>query len=136
MYTMKEACELSQMSYETLKFYCNEGLVPDVKRNKNNHRVFSQNNIEWLNNLNCLRDCGMTLHEMRDYISLALEGESSIPTRQQVLDVKRAQLEVQIAKLQSSLEYIDNKQKFYQDVLNGSTDYFSLLTLDEEDQDK
>lgn len=37
MYTMKQACELTKLSYETLKFYCNEGLVPNVKRDKNNH---------------------------------------------------------------------------------------------------
>lgn len=25
MYSMKEACELTDMTYENLKFYCNEG---------------------------------------------------------------------------------------------------------------
>lgn len=34
MYSMKEACALTNMTYENLKFYCNEGLVPNVKRNK------------------------------------------------------------------------------------------------------
>ena len=34
MYSMKEACELTDMTYENLKFYCNEGLVPNVKRDK------------------------------------------------------------------------------------------------------
>ena len=38
MYTMKQACEACGMSYETLKFYCNEGLVPNVKRSANNYR--------------------------------------------------------------------------------------------------
>lgn len=36
MYSMKEACELTDMTYENLKFYCNEGLVPNVKRDKRN----------------------------------------------------------------------------------------------------
>ena len=35
MYTMKEACKLTNLSYETLKYYCNEGLVPNIKRDKN-----------------------------------------------------------------------------------------------------
>lgn len=34
MYSMKEACKLTDMTYENLKFYCNEGLVPNVKRIK------------------------------------------------------------------------------------------------------
>ena len=52
MYTMKQACELTKLSYETLKFYCNEGLVPNVKRDKNNHRIFDDRDIAWINSLN------------------------------------------------------------------------------------
>ena len=40
MYSMKEACVQTGMSYETLKFYCKEGLVPNVKRDSHNYRVF------------------------------------------------------------------------------------------------
>ena len=32
LYPMKEACEQTGLAYETLKFYCNIGLVPGVKR--------------------------------------------------------------------------------------------------------
>lgn len=32
MYSMKEVCNATGMKYETLKYYCNEGLVPNVKR--------------------------------------------------------------------------------------------------------
>ena len=39
MYSMKQACEVTNLTYETLKYYCNEGLVPNVKRDKNNHRI-------------------------------------------------------------------------------------------------
>ena len=56
MYTMKQACELTKLSYETLKFYCNEGLVPNVKRDKNNHRIFDDRDIAWINSLNCLNE--------------------------------------------------------------------------------
>ena len=51
MYSMKEACEKTGMSYENLKFYCNEGLVPNVKRDRNNYRVFSDNDIRWIQSL-------------------------------------------------------------------------------------
>ena len=41
MYTMKEACAKTGLSYETLKFYCNQGPVPNVKRDSQNRRIFS-----------------------------------------------------------------------------------------------
>ena len=40
MYTMMQVCRELDMTYQTLKFYCNEGLVPNVKRDHNNRRVF------------------------------------------------------------------------------------------------
>ena len=48
---MKQTCEKTGLSYDTLKFYCNEGLVPNVKRDKNNYRVFSDKDIEWIKSL-------------------------------------------------------------------------------------
>ena len=36
MYTMMQVCRELDLTYQTLKFYCNEGLVPNVKRAKNN----------------------------------------------------------------------------------------------------
>ena len=46
MYTMKQACKKAGMTYETLKFYCNEGLVPNVKRDKNNYRLFDDADMD------------------------------------------------------------------------------------------
>ena len=48
MYSMKEACKLTDMTYENLKFYCNEGLVSNVKREKRNYWVFDDHHIKWI----------------------------------------------------------------------------------------
>ena len=81
MYSMKEACIQTGMSYETLKFYCKEGLVPNVKRDSHNYRVFDDRDIKWIQSLGCLKRCGMTLAEMKEYLAYCLEGPSSIPER-------------------------------------------------------
>ena len=67
MYSMKEACTLTNMTYENLKFYCNEGLVPNVKRDRRNYRVFDEHDIKWIQSLNCLKSCGMSIAEMKQY---------------------------------------------------------------------
>ena len=66
MYTMMEVCRMTQMNYEALKFYCNQGLVPNVKRDKNNRRVFDAHDIAWIKDLVCLKKCGMSIQEMKD----------------------------------------------------------------------
>ncbi|MGN0151134.1 MAG: MerR family transcriptional regulator [Wujia sp.] len=127
MYTMKQACKKTGLAYETLKFYCNQGLVPNVKRDKNNHRVFDDKDIAWINSLHCLKNCGMSISEMQQYINLCLAGETSIPERKRILEVKRNDLLKQMKTLQDSIDYIDWKQRFYDDVLSGKTEYFSNL---------
>lgn len=129
-YSMKEACTLTGMSYENLKFYCNEGLVPNVKRNSRNYRIFSEHDIKWIQGLNCLRGCGMTIAEMKEYLALCLEGASSIPARKEILSHKKEALLQSIEDIQKSIDYIDWKQNFYDDVLSGKTKYYSNLIQD------
>ena len=131
MYSMKETCEKTGLSYETLKFYCNQGLVPNVKRDKNNHRIFDDRDLAWIQSLNCLKNCDMSISEMKEYIALCLVGESSIPERKEILRIKKDSLLEQMKLLQEAVDYIDWKQEFYNDVLSGKRPYFSnLINID------
>ncbi|MGN0046982.1 MAG: MerR family transcriptional regulator, partial [Eggerthellaceae bacterium] len=96
LYTMTQVCNELGMSYQTLKFYCNQGLVPNVKRDDRNRRVFSARDVEWVRGLTCLKRCGMSIEEMREYLQLCLQGESSIPQRKVMLAEKRERLEEQL----------------------------------------
>lgn len=127
MYSMKETCERVGMTYETLKYYCNEGLIPNVKRDKNNYRIFDDNNIVWIKSLSCLKKCNMSIEEMKQYLALCLKGESTIPERQVIIAEKKNQLLQEMSDLQESLDFLNWKETFYSDVLSGKTKYFSNL---------
>lgn len=135
MYTTKEACEQVGISYETLKFYCKEGLVPNVKRDKNNYRIFDEKNIAWLNGLRCLRKCGMSIKDMKLYMNYCLEGPSTIPQRKDMLNKSRESLLNKINELNKCIDFIDSKQSFYDDVLTGKVKYISNLINVEDQQD-
>ena len=124
---MKEACTLTNMTYENLKFYCNEGLVPNVKRDRRNYRVFDEHDVKWIQSLNCLKSCGMSIAEMKQYLALCMEGEGTIPERKVILAEKKETLLQSITELQKAVAYIDWKQRFYDDVLSGKTAYYSNL---------
>ncbi|WP_018142923.1 MerR family transcriptional regulator [Alloscardovia criceti] len=126
-YTMKETCAIVDLSYETLKYYCKIGLVPHVKRDERNRRIFDDRDIAWIQSLICVRDCGMGIDEMRAYLNLCLAGESSIPERQQILAHKRAELVRQKDRIQASIAFIDYKQDFFRKVLEGKEKYRSNL---------
>lgn len=127
IYTMKEVCEETHMTYQTLKYYCNEGLVPNVKRDKNNHRIFDEKDVNWIKDLVCLKKCDMSIEEMKIYLRMCLEGESSIPARKKMLAKKQNALRDSVKALEASIAYIDWKQNFYDEILSGEKPYVSNL---------
>lgn len=127
MYTMMQVCRELNMTYQTLKYYCNEGLVPNVKRDKNNRRVFDERDVNWIKSLTCLKKCDMSIQEMKEYLDLCLQGESTIVQRKEMLRVKQKALRDSIRELKESVAYIDWKQNFYDEVLAGKQPYISDL---------
>lgn len=127
MYTMMQVCRELDMTYQTLKYYCNEGLIPNVKRDGNNRRIFDEKDVKWIKDLTCLKKCGMSILEMKEYLELCLQGEFSIMQRKEMLSEKREALLGSIKKLEDSVDYIDWKQNFYDEVLSGKRPYVSNL---------
>ncbi|MPM48455.1 HTH-type transcriptional regulator AdhR [bioreactor metagenome] len=119
MFSMNETCKLTNMTYETLKYYCNEGLIHNVKRDKNNYRIFDDKDISWIKSLSCLKQCGMGISEMKQYVQLCMEGDTSIPKRQAILDHKKILLVAKLKEIEESLQFIETKQQFYKDVITG-----------------
>ena len=125
---VKNCCR-TNISRESICFFSvlNEGLVPNVKRDSRNYRVFDEIDIKWIQSLNCLKSCGMSLAEMKTYLALCMEGEGTIPERKVILAKKKEDLLQSIAQLQKAVAFIDWKQGFYDDVLSGKTEYYSNL---------
>ena len=132
MYTMMQACREANMTYQALKFYCNEGLVPNVKRDGNNRRIFDERDVKWIKDLVCLKKCGISIQEMKEYLDLCLQGQATIPQRKEMLTKKQEALRRSIQELEDSVAYIDWKQNFYDEVLAGVRPYISnLIPLDD-----
>ena len=132
MYTMMQVCRELDMTYQTLKYYCNEGLIPGVKRDENNRRIFDEKDVKWIKDLTCLKKCGMSILEMKEYLELCLQGESTIMQRKEMLAKKREALLGSIKELENSVAYIDWKQNFYDEVLSAARPYVSNLIRTEE----
>jgi len=132
MDTMMQVCRELNMTYQNLKYYCNEGLIPNVKRDSNNRRSFDEKDVKWIKDLTCLKKCGMSILEMKEYLELCLQGESTIMLRKKMLAKKQAELRNSIQELEDSVAYIDWKQNFYDEVLSGKRPYVSNLIRTEE----
>lgn len=125
---MKECCVLTGLSYDTLKYYCNQGLIPNVKRDKNsNYRVFDEDDINWIKSLICLKKCNLSLKEMKYYIELCMQGKQTIAERKEILSRHKKEIEDEIDSLKSTLAFIDKKNDLYDKFLSGEVEYYSYL---------
>lgn len=132
MYTLKEVSEQVGIPYETLRFYLKEGLVPNVRRDKSNYRVFDERNIAWLKSLLCLKKCGMGIRDMKEYMDLCLGGRATIPARKVLLQRQRDELMNKLNEVHECIHFIDDKQALYDGMLAGEIPYKSnLIPLDE-----
>ncbi|GIO17400.1 hypothetical protein J18TS1_05000 [Oceanobacillus oncorhynchi subsp. incaldanensis] len=83
MYTVKEAARTLEMSEHTIRYYTDCGLIPSLTRDKNKQRLFNQESMNCLKGIKILKECGMTTKEIKCYVSLSLQGDSTIEERYQ-----------------------------------------------------
>ena len=69
----------------------------------------------------------MSIGEIKEYLNLCIKGQSSIPERQEILEVKLCELEQKKQEIQETIDFVHWKQTFYKDVLSGKQEYFSYL---------
>lgn len=87
-YTISEIAEKMGVSVHTLRFYDKEGLLPFVDR-VNGRRVFKDEDFAWLRIISCLKNTGMPLKEIRQYMELCKLGDASLQERQEMILRKR-----------------------------------------------
>lgn len=80
MYTIKKVAEKTGLSVHTIRFYAREGLLPTIQR-KNGVRVFRDEDLESIYIIECLKNCGMTIKEIKNFTDWTMTGDSTIDKR-------------------------------------------------------
>lgn len=120
MYTIKEVAEKMDISEHTLRFWAKSGFFPFVKRNQNNIRQFSDNDLEWVKIVKCLRSVGTENKAIKRYIDLCIVGDSTIEERYKIiLDTKEKAL-MQIDELKKQLAILEYKENFYKNLIKNN----------------
>jgi DNA-binding transcriptional MerR regulator len=117
MYTVKQAAEKMGMSAHTLRFYDKEGLFPHVSRDENNARLFSDKDLEWVHTVQCMRDTGMPLAEVKAFVQLGLLGDSTIPKRYRMIQDQVQKAEQELAAMEERIRTLKRKVEYYNGLL-------------------
>ncbi|MDR1765610.1 MAG: MerR family transcriptional regulator [Lachnospiraceae bacterium] len=116
MYTMKEVSDLTGLSEHTIRYYDREGLLPLLTRTKSGIRRFSQDDLEWMKLICCLKNSGMPLEKIKTFMVLCLDGEKTAEARKELLESHRRYILEQIDHLNSCLGTINYKIDNYKTV--------------------
>jgi DNA-binding transcriptional MerR regulator len=112
-YTVKMVAERTNLSPNTLRYYEKEGLLPSVKRTKSGIRHYSDEDLEWLGLICCLKNTGMSIKQIRDFVDLSLQGPETLKVRCEMLVAHKKSVEDHIVEMNRHLEKVTHKIAFF-----------------------
>lgn len=117
-FTIGEVSTLLNIRNSTLHYYERVGILPNIEKNSSGHRVFSTETVEFLKVVRCMRQTGMGITDIKNYVALCEEGDDSITTRQAIFIQQKKVLHQQLKELNDYIRYVDHKISYYQKKLD------------------
>ena len=118
-YSIKEAAQKMGVTTHTLRYYDREGLLPHVGRTAGGIRRFSQEDLEGLALINCLKATGMSIRQIKDFMDLSRQGDETLEKRRQILLHQREQILAGMAQMQEHLSRVERKIAYYDTIARG-----------------
>ncbi|EGW39687.1 MerR family transcriptional regulator [Desulfosporosinus sp. OT] len=112
-YTISQVAKKFDLTAHTIRYYDKEGLLPFVDRSKTGNREFSDSDLDWLKLICCLKNTGMPIKQIKQYIGWCLQGDDTIEIRRQMFLDHRKEVLKQMDNLKENLKIIDYKLEFY-----------------------
>lgn len=122
MYSIQEVSRRTGLSAHTLRYYEKEGLLPHVGRTPGGFRQYSEEDLESLSLICCLKRTGMPLREICRFVKLAHEGDGSLRERVALLREHRERVAAQMTEMQQHLDKVECKLHFYSEKLHSFED--------------
>lgn len=119
MLTEKDVAQKFNISEHAVRYYSDENLIPNLKRDKNNNRIFDEETLNWIQGIICLRNCGMSIKSIKEYVNLCLIGDSTVKERKNIILEQKKLIDEEIKKLNQSSIFLNHKLEIYDKVLSN-----------------
>lgn len=121
-YTIKDMSELTGLPASTLRYYDKKGLLPSLKRDRNNIRIFTENDYQNLRLINCLKKSGLSIRDIKNFIEVSAQGDAALGERLNIFLRRRELLQKELADLQEVLSVIEFKCWYYEKACEAGTE--------------
>ena len=121
MYSAKEAAEMTGLSTATLRYYEKEQLLPQIARNGQKYRQYTDEDIEWIKMIQCMRRANISIQPIREYVALLIQGGETLEQRYAMVQNHMGDIKNQMKNLQNAFILTQKKLSFYEKLLEDSS---------------
>lgn len=121
-YTIKKMAEMFNVTEHTLRYYTGLGLLP-CERDGGNRRVFNEESVNWMQGIKCLKGCGASIEDIKEYCRLCLleESKENLQARYAIILKQQAEAYKRVEEAKITAKYMDEKVEHYKNILAGLT---------------
>jgi Predicted transcriptional regulators len=113
---INEVSKITKLKAHTLRYYESIGLIKNIKRNSSGKRIYTEQDLKWLEVINRLRATGMNINKMIEYARLRHMGDETITQRKNIMKEHLSSIENEIKKLLEAKDYVEKKIKIYSEM--------------------
>lgn len=124
-YTIKQVENITGISSHTLRYWAKRGLFSHIDRDDNGYRYFSQRDLQWVSLVQCMRQTGMSIAKVLEFVELCKKGDSTLPQRIDMMKAQEREILETIATYTKALEAVREKIKI---LSSHAKDRFTLGT--------
>lgn len=115
--TITQVSKKYDLSADTLRYYERIGLITGINRNKSGIRDYNEEDCKWIEFIKCMRNAGLTIEVLTEYVTLLKQGDQTIEQRKELLMEQRKNLLEKMEGMKETLERLDYKIKQYNNCL-------------------
>ena len=113
--TISEVSKKYNLTADTIRYYERIGLIPPVHRNSSGNRDFLEEDCNWVEFIKCMRNAGLSIEALIDYVAMFQKGKETIKSRKNLLIEQRELLVERIESMKATLERLDMKTDGYEE---------------------
>lgn len=121
-YTIGQVATRFNLSVPTLRYYDQEGLIPNLTKDQAGIRRFNNENLEALQVVECLKTSGMSIKDIKQFMQWSSKGDETLAQRLTLFQKLREHLESQLDLLERNLRVVDYKCAYYGQAVEDGTE--------------
>ena len=112
--TIKQVCQRYGLTQDTLRYYEKIGVIPPVHRSASGIRDYDEHDLGWVENAGCLRNAGVPVESIAEYVKLYQAGDETFAARRDLLSHVLADLTEQRSQLDAAIQKLTYKVSRYE----------------------